>query len=188
MATPFKRQSTKDMEYIKTYKLMELYKGNVYPLFIDSYEQLPMRQWLTSNAPNQEAIAKMTKRYALISMREPTIIMQSDEKPKRPSVGASIYINARWVERAPNGHLYDMGISSNGQVIRFAHRPGWHSSAEPSLPGVNMDNKVWTECYIPADDYYIHRANVSGLTDHHGRLEWYISQKIFISKILDPPI
>ena len=81
--------------------------------------------------------------------------------------------------------MYDIGIGSTGQVLRFAHRPGWHSSATPSLPAVDMTGKVWAECLIPADDYYILHRNISGLSRGHEAVDWYISQRIRIERVMD---
>ena len=178
------------METIKVYKLLGYEKGKVYPLFIDAAEDLPIGVWLTANTPNEDALERAQEGYSLISLRRDAIIIHTDKKPKCTSVLSAIFICARWVQiktdKRGKRKVYDLGLSSNGkQVVSFAHRPGWHSSATPSLPAVDMTGKVWAECLIPADDYYTLHRNVSGLSRTHEPIDWYISKKIFITRLLD---
>jgi hypothetical protein len=47
-----------------------------------------------------------------------------------------------------------------------------------------MDGKVWAECLIPADDYTIRRMNINGMTAKSQPVEWYISDKIRIERVI----
>jgi len=185
----YKKQSTKHMETIRTYKLLRQDKslGTLHPLFIDNGLCLPMNQWIEARAPSDEVMKDVPTGFALIDLIRQGIVEMQAKRPTREQVKRCQLRFCRWVERRDNGHLYDIGLGSDGQVLRFAHRPGWHTSAEPRLPSVDMTGKVWAECLIPADDHYIYRVNVSGLTAHHEPLEWYISQKIFIVRLVDSP-
>ena len=123
----------------------------------------------------------------MVNTKTQGIVTLQGKRPTRLQIKLASKYGHRWIESVQGRygkHIYDFGIGSDGQVLRFAHRPGWHSSATPSLPGVNMDGKVWAECQIPADDYYILRRNVSGLSKTHEPIEWYISQKLLIVRVL----
>ena len=154
------------METITVYKLFRQESDGLHPLFIDRDMVLPIGEWIEARAPNDIALQYVGTGFALIDLTR-----------QRPLL---------WVE-VSNGKTYDIGIGSDGQVLRFAHRPGWHSSATPSLPAVDMTGKVWAECLIPADDYYTLHRNVSGLSRTHEPIDWYISQKLLIVKTLPQP-
>ena len=178
------------METITTYKLLRFEGDGLHPLFIDAGRVLPIAEWIEAQAPDDLALQYVPTGFALIDMVNQRSVTYQQRRPRPNQVRASGRYRQRWVEvvEGKRGHkVYDIGLTSEGRVTRFAHRPGWHSSAAPTLPCVNMEGKVWAECLIPADDYYIHRVNVSGLTKHHEPLEWYISQKIFITRLIESP-
>ena len=180
------------METIRVYKLFRQNDhGILFPLFIDTKKSVPIGEWVQARAPSDEVLKELDEGYSLIDLPSQTMVAyQRTQKPHRNQVLSASHLQRRWVEvrTTKRGRkVYDIGIGSDGQVLRFAHRPGWHLSAEPRLPSVDMSGKVWAECLIPADDYYIHRVNVSGLTADHQPLEWYISQKIFIVRLVDSP-
>lgn len=182
------------MRTTKTYKLLrQTSDGQLHPLFIDSAMVLPIGEWITARAPDDLSLQYVGTGFALIDLQRQRPLIMQDRRPRRNQVTKATADGCRWVEvvQGKRGRkVYDLGIQSNGQVVRFAHRPGWHTSAEPRLPNVDMTGKVWAECLIPADDYYIHRVNVSGLTAHHEPLEWMIAQRIFITRLIgtqDPP-
>lgn len=177
------------METIKTYKLLRRDDhGMLHTLFIDSELPLPVGEWIEARAPDDIALQYVGTGFALIDIQRQRPLIMQDRRPRRNQVTKATRDGCRWVEvtQGKRGrHVYDIGIGSDGAVQRFAHRPGWHTSAQPTLPAVDMTGKVWAECLIPANDYYIHRVNVSGLTAHHDPLEWYISKKIFIVRLID---
>ena len=175
------------METITVYKLLRQDKplGTLHPLFIDNGLCLPMNQWINARAPSDDVMNEVPTGFALIDLIRQGIVELQSKRPTREQVKRCQLRFCRWVERRDNGHLYDIGISSDGQVLAFAHRPGWHSSATPSLPGVSMEGKVWAECEIPADDYYTLHRNVSGLSKTHEPIDWLISNKIKIVKVMD---
>ena len=174
------------METIKTYKLLgkDDSLGTLHPLFIDKYQCLPMNQWINARTPSDEVMKDVPTGFALIDLIRQGIVEMQAKRPTREQVKRCQLRFCRWVERRDNGHLYDLGLGSDGQVISFAHHSGWHSSATPSLPGVRMEGKVWAECLIPADDYTIRRININGMTAKSQPVEWYISQKIMIVRLL----
>ena len=194
MVMHYKEQSTKHMETITVYKLFRQEADGLHPLFIDREQRLPIGVWLTAWAPTITDDTEVG--YHLFSMSDE--MLYGDKEPfassvtRIPNDTIKYAIRRGWrpieIRKGKRKRLiYDIGIGSDGQVLRFAHRPGWHTSAEPRLPSVDMTGKVWAECLIPADDYYIHRVNVSGLTRDNEPLEWYISQKIFIVRLVDSP-
>ena len=171
------------METITVYKLFR-FDICLHPLFIDRSLVLPTGKWLDARAPDISMVKARGDGYYLIDMKDNHVIIYDPKRKPRPNdIICATADGYRWMQ-AEGPRLYDLGIGSNGYVLRFAHRPGWHSSATPSLPGVNMDGKVWAECQIPADDYYILRRNVSGLSKTHEPIEWYISQKLLIVRVL----
>lgn len=171
------------METITTYKLLRQDEVGLHPLFIDKFQCLPIGEWIVARAPSNKVIKDVKTGFALIDLVRQGIVEIQTKRPTREQVKRCQLKFRRWVERKSNGHLYDIGLGSDGHVMRFAHRPGWHTSDEPRLPSVDMTGKVWAECLIPADDYYIHKVNVSGLTADHRPIQWYISQKIFIVRV-----
>ena len=178
------------METIKTYKLLRLDDVGLHPLFIDRFLCLPMGEWIEAKAPTLEALFYEPNGYSLINLYSQRVMERRTTKPKPDEVARACIRFCRWIEVRTNKRnlrrYYDLGLSSNGkQVVSFAHRPGWHTSAKPSLPTVNMYGKVWAECLIPADDYYIIRRSISGITRTHEPIEWFISQKILITRLLD---
>ena len=158
--------------------------GTLHPLFIDNCRCLPMNQWIEARAPSDEVMRDVPTGFALIDLIRQGIVEMQAKRPTREQVKRCQLRFCRWVERRDNGHLYDLGISSDGQVTPFAHRPGWHTCREPILPGVNMDGKVWAECLIPADDCEVVHRNINGMTANSQPVEWLISQKLMIIKIL----
>lgn len=188
MVMHYRKQSTKQMETITAYKLLRHEADGLHPLFIDREQLLPIGEWITARAPDDIALQYVGTGFALIDLRTQRPLLMQDNRPRRNQITKASHDRCRWVEVTQGKHgrkVYDIGIGSDGQVLRFAHRPGWHLSAEPRLPAVDMTGKVWAECLIPANDYYIHLVNVSGLTRDHDQLEWYISQKIFIVRLID---
>ena len=162
----------------------------LHTLFIDSELPMPVGEWIDARAPDNIALQYVGTGFALIDLQRQRPIIMQDRRPRRNQVNKSAHDACRWVEvtEGKRGrHVYDLGIGSDGAVQRFAHRPGWHSSATPSLPAVDMTGKVWAECLIPADDYYTLHRNVSGLSRTHEPIDWYISQKIFIVRLVDSP-
>ena len=179
------------MKTIKTYKLLrQTSDGCLHPLFIDTEQVLPIGQWIEARAPDDIALQYVGTGFALIDLTRQRPTVFQDRRPRPREVRHATANRCRWVEITNTRqarHVYDLGLGSSGQVLRFAHRPGWHSSAEPRLPNVDMTGKVWAECLIPADDYYIHRVNVSGLAADHQPLEWYISQQLLIEGVMTNP-
>ena len=172
------------METVKTYKLLRREADGLHPLFIDSAQVLPIGEWIEARAPNDIALQYVGTGFALIDLTRQRPLLMQDRRPRRAQIVKATHDHCRWVEMS-NGKTYDIGIGSDGQVLRFAHRPGWHSSATPSLPAVDMTGKVWAECLIPADDYYTLHRNVSGLSSTHEPVDWLISNKIKIVKVID---
>lgn len=175
-------------EVIKTYKLLRQDADGLHPLFIDSTMTLEAGKWYDAVAPDWQTLCGLTDGYHMIQMHYLNEgNKHTSEKPSAPDVESATLLQARWVEvrTGKRGrHIYDLGIDSNGHVLRFAHRPGWHSSREPNLPGVNMDGKVWAECEIPAYDCYIRRMNINGMTAKSQPVEWYISDRIKIVRVI----
>lgn len=178
----------KTYELLKTYKLLRQDADGLHPLFIDSAMTLDIGKWYDAVAPDWQTLNGLADGYHMIQMHyQNEGNKYTSEKPSALDVESSTLLQARWVEvrTGKRGrHVYDLGIDSNGHVTRFAHRPGWHSSREPNLPGVNMDGKVWAECLIPADDYTIRHMNINGMTAKSQPVEWYISAKIRIVRII----
>ena len=172
------------METVKTYKLLRREADGLHPLFIDSAQVLPIGEWIEARAPNDIALQYVGTGFALIDLTCQRPLLMQDRRPRRAQIVKATHDRCRWVE-VSNGKTYDIGIGSDGQVLRFAHRPGWHSSATPSLPAVDMTGKVWAECLIPADDYYTLHRNVSGLSSTHEPVDWLISNKIKIVNVMD---
>ena len=178
------------METIKTYKLLRRDYFGIHTLFIDADMVLPIGEWIEARAPDDIALQYVGTGFALIDLQRQRPLIMQDRRPRRNQVNQATCNGCRWVEvtQSKRGrHVYDLGIGSDGAVQRFAHRPGWHSSATPSLPAVDMTGKVWAECLIPADDYYTLHRNVSGLSRTHEPIDWYISKKIFIVRLVDSP-
>ena len=176
------------METIKTYKLLRFEADGLHPLFIDARRVLPIAEWIEAQAPDDLALQYVPTGFALIDMVNQRAVTYQQRRPRPNQVRASGRYRQRWVEIVEGKHgrkVYDLGLATNGQVLRFAHRPGWHSSLTPSLPAVNMDGKVWAECLIPADGYYTLHRNISGLSKTHEPIDWLISKKIFITRLLD---
>ena len=172
------------METIKVYKLFRQEADGLHPLFIDRDMVLPIGEWIEARAPNDIALQYVGTGFALIDLTRQRPLLIQDRRPRRKQIVKATHDLCRWVE-VSYGNPYDIGIGSDGQVLRFAHRPGWHSSATPSLPAVDMTDKVWAECLIPADDYSIVHRNVSGLSRTHEPIDWYISKKIFIVRLVE---
>ena len=180
------------METIRVYKLFRQNDhGILFPLFIDTKKSVPIGEWVKARAPSDEVLKELDEGYSLIDLPSQTMVAyQRTQKPHRDQVLSASHLQRRWVEvrTTKRGRkVYDIGIGTDGQVLRFVHRPGWHSSATQSLPAVDMTGKVWAECLIPADDYYTLHRNVSGLSRTHEPIDWYISQKIFIVRLVDSP-
>ena len=172
------------METIKTYKLLRREADGLHPLFIDSAQVLPIGEWIEARAPNDIALQYVGTGFALIDLQRQRPLLMQDQRPRRNQIAKATRDHCRWVE-VINGKVYDLGLATNGQVLRFAHRPGWHTSLTPSLPAVSMEGKVWAECLIPSDDYYTLHRNVSGLSRTHNHIDWLISQKLFIVRLLE---
>ena len=175
------------METIKVYKLFRQEADGLHPLFIDREQLLPIGEWLTAQAPDDIALQYVGTGFALIDLRTQRPLLMQDNRPRRNQIVKASHDRCRWVEVTQGKHgrkVYDIGIGSDGQVLRFAHRPGWHLSAEPRLPSVDMTGKVWAECLIPANDHYIIRRNISGLSRDREPIEWYISQQMLIVRVL----
>lgn len=177
------------METIKTYKLLRLNEVGLHPLFIDKFVCLPRGEWIEARAPSDDALSYEPEGYSLIHLYHQRVMERRTNKPTAADVCRACVRFCRWVhittDKRGKRHIYDMGIGTNGQVLRFAHRPGWHSSLTPSLPAVNMEGKVWAECEIPADDYYTLHRNISGLSKTHEPIDWLISKKIRIVRLLE---
>ena len=175
------------METIKVYKLFRQEADGLHPLFIDREQHLPIGEWIAARAPDDIALQYVGTGFALIDLRTQRPLLMQDHKPRRNQIVKASHDCCRWVEvrHGRQGRkVYDIGIGSDGQVLSFAHRPGWHTSATPSLPGVDMTGKVWAECLIPANDHYIIRRNVSGLSKNHEPIEWLIAQQMLIVRVL----
>lgn len=184
----YNEQSTKQMETITVYKLFRQEADGLHPLFIDREQRLPIGEWIEARAPDDIALQYVGIGFALIDIRTQRPLMMQDRKPRRNQIVKASHDCCRWVEvrQGRKGRkVYDIGIGSDGQVLAFAHRPGWHTSAEPRLPAVDMTGKVWAECLIPADDHYTLHRNLNGLSKEHGAIDWFISQRIMITKVMD---
>jgi len=178
------------METIRTYKLLRRNDhGILFPLFIDTKKSIPIGEWIEARAPSDKAIKDVPEGYALIDLKEQNVIAYTIEKPHPSQVSYQSHLGRRWIQvvedKRGKRHIYDLGLATNGQVLRFAHRPGWHTSLTPSLPAVSMEGKVWAECLIPADDYYTLHRNISGLSKTHEPIDWLISKKIRIVRLLE---
>ena len=188
MVTHYRKQSTKHMETIRVYKLFRQEADGLHPLFIDRDMVLPIGEWIEARAPDDIALQYVGTGFALIDLQRQRPLIMQDRRPRRNQVTKATHDGCRWVEVEQGKHgrkVYDIGIGSTGQVLRFAHRQGWHTSAQPSLPAVDMAGKVWAECLIPADDYYTLHRNINGLSKEHGAIDWFISQRIMITKVMD---
>ena len=189
MVMHYNEQSTKHMETITVYKLFRQEADGLHPLFIDSDMVLPIGQWIEARAPSDDQLRDLPEGFHMIQMHYTDDGNKyTTERPSPLDIDSATWLRARWVEirQGKRGRkVYDLGLTSNGQVLRFAHRPGWHTSLTPSLPGVNMDGKVWAECLIPADDYYTLHRNISGLSQTHEPIDWLISKKLFIVRLLE---
>lgn len=172
------------METIKTYKLLRREADGLHPLFIDRDMVLPIGEWIEARAPNDIALQFVGTGFTLIDLTRQRPLLMQDRRPRRNQIVRATHEGCRWVE-VSNGKVYDIGIGSDGQVLRFAHRPGWHTSLTPSLPAVDMTGKVWAECLIPAEDYYTLHRNISGLSKTHEPVDWLISNKIKIVRVMD---
>jgi hypothetical protein len=171
------------METITVYKLFRQEADGLHPLFIDRDIVLPIGEWIEARAPNDIAFHYVGTGFALIDLTRQRPLLMQDRRPRRNQIVKATHDSCRWVE-VSNGKTYDIGIGSDGQVLRFAHRPGWHATATPSLPVVNMANKVWAECEIPANDHYILHRNISGISKTHEPIDWYISKRLLIVRLL----
>lgn len=190
MVMHYRKQSIERMETIRVYKLFRQEADGFHPLFIDRDMVLPIGQWIEARAPDDIALQYVGTGFALIDLQRQRPLIMQDRRPRRNQVNKATHDGCRWVEVEQGKHgrkVYDIGIGSTGQVLRFAHRPGWHTSAQPSLPAVDMTGKVWAECLIPADDYYILHRNISGLSRGHEAVDWYISKKLLIVTTLPQP-
>ena len=178
------------METINTYKLLRQDEdGTLHPLFIDAAQVLPLNQWMEARAPDELVLMYLPDGFSLIDMREQRMVINQDRRPNARQVNDATRRNCRWVEvaRGKQGrHIYDLGLATSRQVIRFAHRPGWHTSREPSLPCVSMDGKVWAECLIPAEDHTIRRMSINGMTAKSQPVEWYISKLLKVVSLVCP--
>ena len=161
----------------------------MHPLFIDRDMVLPIGEWIEARAPSDEQLRDLPEGFHMIQMHYTDEGNKyTTERPSQLDIDSATWLRARWVEirQGKRGrNVYDLGIGTNGQVLRFAHRPGWHTSFTPSLPAVSMDGKVWAECLIPADDHYTVHRNVSGLSRTHEPIDWLISQKLLIVRVLE---
>lgn len=174
------------MRTIRAYKLLSVKPDGLHPLFIDSAMVLPIGEWIEARAPDDLALQYVPQGFALIDLRTQRPLIMQDRRPRRAEVNKATMDGCRWVEvrqTRQGRHVYDIGIGTTGQVLRFAHRPGWHTSAEPRLPAVSMEGKTWAEVLIPADDYYQLHRNISGLSRDHVPVDWYISKKIYIVQL-----
>jgi hypothetical protein len=176
------------METKKVYKLFRRDDdGCLHPLFIDTERTLIEEEWEDAWAPDVSKFDELDEGYHFVQ-RDNQTGWYTRGKPTPMEVVSSSYLRGRWIQIAKDKRgrrrYYDIGLGSDGQVLRFAHRPGWHTSATPSLPAVEMTGKVWAECLIPADDYYTIHRNVSGLSRTHEPIDWYISQKLYIVRVL----
>ena len=175
------------MQTIRAYKLLSVKPDGLHPLFIDSAMVLPIGEWLTARAPDDIALQYVPTGFALIDLRTQRPLIMQDRRPRRKQINKATHDGCRWVEvrqTRTGRHVYDIGIGTTGQVLRFAHRPGWHTSATPSLPAVSMEGKAWAEVLIPADDHYQLHRNISGLSRTHEPVDWYISRQMLILKVL----
>lgn len=178
------------METIKVYKLFRQESDGLHPLFIDADMVLPIGQWIDARAPDDISLQYVGTGFALIDLQRQRPLIMQDRRPRRNQVTKATQDGCRWVEVVQGKHgrkVYDIGIGSTGQVLRFAHRPGWHTSAQPSLPAVDMIGKVWAECRIPADEYYTLSRSINGLSRGHEAVDWYISKKLLIVMTLPQP-
>ena len=151
-----------------------------------------MNEWMYAWSPLGADTAE--EGYHLFDMKDQMIYGDTDPfassatRPPNDTIKYAIRRGWRPIEvkkdKRGRRRVYDLGISSDGQVIPFAHRPGWHTCREPILPGVNMDGKVWAECLIPADDCEVVHRNINGMTANSQPVEWLISQKLMIIKLL----
>ena len=156
-------------------------------IFIDRHIDLPIGEWLTARAPRINPEWLTEAGYYLLSIPSGRVVHYTTKKPRMPQVMSATLAGQRWVEvrHGKRGtHYYDIGLGADGKPLPFAHRPGWHSCQQPVLNVVNTEGCVWCEVEIPADDYYIRRLNISGITKTREPIEWYISQKIKIVRIL----
>lgn len=178
------------MKTITAYKLLRSDSDGLHPLFIDRDMVLPIGEWLPARAPDDLALQYVGTGFALIDLQRQRPLILQDQRPRRKQIIKATHDGCRWVEvtQGRQGrHVYDIGIGTDGQVLRFAHRPGWHMSAEPRLPAVSMEDKVWAECLIPSDGYYLLHRPISGLSRGHEPVDWYIASQMLILSVLPEP-
>lgn len=157
-------------------------------IFIDRFIDLPIGEWLTARAPRIDPVKLTDGGYSLLSIPSGNVVHHTKQKPRSPQVMSATLAGQRWVEvrHGKRGtHYYDIGLGADGKPLTFAHHPGWHSCREPILNVVNTDGCVWAEVEIPADDYHIRRLNISGITKTREPIEWYISERLRIVRVIN---
>lgn len=175
------------METIRVYKLFRKDRWGIHPLFIDSAQRIPIGQWVEAIAPSNEVLARVPSGFSMIDMRRDKVVSTQQRRPMPNQVKTAWRKRCRWVEvteGARGRHIYNLGLSTEGNVIRFAHRPGWHTSREPSLPTVNMKGKVWAKCLIPSDSYTVRHMPINGMTSETLSVDWLITDRLLVEALL----
>jgi len=153
-------------------------------IFIDRGLPIPIGEWVTAWAPI--ITDDMKDGYYIFNMTDGMLCYSPQPIPKK-MLKHAISIGHRPVEIRQGQRkrlVYDFGLGADGNPLRFAHHPGWHSCREPILNVVNTDGCVWAEVEIPADGYHIRRLNISGITKTREPIEWYISQRLRIVRVI----
>ena len=157
-------------------------------IFIDRCLEQPIGEWLTARAPRIDPAKLTADGFYLLSIPSGNVVHYTNQKPMSPQVMSASLAGQRWIQvkHGKRGtHYYDIGLGADGKPLHFAHHPGWHSCQVPMLNVVNNDGCVWAEVEIPADDYHIRRLNISGITKTREPIEWYISERLRIVRVIN---
>ena len=124
----------------------------LHTLFIDADMVLPIGQWIEARAPDDIALQYVGTGFALIDLQRQRPLIMQDRRPRRNQVTKATRDGCRWVEvtEGKRGrHVYDLGIGSDGAVQRFAHRPGWHTSALLSQSSPMVTTELFSARFLP---------------------------------------
>lgn len=172
---------------VKAYKLFT--KGeddNLYPLFVDANNPLPVGEWIKANMPDYIFQAKNGRYYVPSKATAPKT--ETGKKAfydtgERKATGSSVEIpdDPELRKKLVEGGF--IAKEDTRSVKAVAARPGWHAGDVPiahhigamidpatggtkklEMPNVRRDDQVWAEVELPADvDWQqeaLRRANV----------------------------
>ena len=172
---------------VKAYKLFT--KGeddNLYPLFVDANNPLPVGEWIKANMPDYIFQAKNGRYYVPSKATAPKT--ETGKKAfydtgERKATGSSVEIPDDPELRKKLVEAGFIAKENTKSVKAVAARPGWHAGDVPiahhigamidpatggtkklEMPNVRRDDQVWAEVELPADvDWQqeaLRRANV----------------------------